>query len=167
KSNQYNGITPDIEIPGLFDDQMPKENSFDTAFRNDSVESILNTSSFPMNEKQKQAILHYTQEAKTNKEFQKIVGFKTKFNQFYNNPLPPIPLQLNIVFDKLTEFGKRWKEIDDFIKIEYPFNVTNTSYDERIMKSNSYLESINKTQIKNLKTNFRIFEAIKIMGNLK
>ena len=97
----------------------------------------------------------------------KIIRIKTKFNQLYTNPLPPVTLQFNSLFDKLNQFTKQWKEIEDFNKTEYPFDITNTTYDLQQMRNDSYLESINKTQIKDLKTNFRVFEAIKIMSNLK
>ncbi len=167
KSNQYNGIKPDIEIPNIFDDQMPRENSFKTAFKNDTVESIVNTDNFPMNEKQKKAILHYTKKTETNTEFQKIIRLKAKFNQIYTSSLPPITLKFNTLFDKLSEFTKSWKEIEEFTKTEYSFGATNTTYDTQKSSINNYLESINKKQIKNLKTNFRIFEAIRIMEDLK
>ena len=163
KSNQYNGIKPDIEIPNIFDDQMPRENSFKTAFKNDTVESIVNTDNFPMNEKQKKAILLYTKKTETNTEFQKIIRLKTKFNQIYTSNLPPITLKFTTLFDKLSEFTKSWKEIEEFTKTEYSFGATNTTYDTQKSSINNYLESINKKQIKNLKTNFRIFEAIRIM----
>ena len=167
KSNQYNGIKPDIEIPNFFDDQMPKENSYKTAFKNDKVEGIVDTSNFPRNEKQKQTVLTYTQKSKTNSEFQKILALKTKFNQFYTNPFPAVMLQFDTVYNQLTDLNKRWNEIDDFNKIEYSFGISNTSYDSRNIKIDANLESVNKTQMKDLKTKFRIFEAIKIMGDLK
>lgn len=166
KSNQYNGIIPDIEIPSLFDDQMPKEKDFPTAFKNDKIESIVDTKKYPMNEKQKEAILQYARKAKMNQELQKNIRIKASFNQFYTQTIA-IPLQFNSVFAQTKEFTKRWKEIETFLKNDYPFVVTNTSNDAKRMQLSGYLKSINSAQIKNLKTNFRVFESIKIMGNLK
>ncbi|TRX22207.1 hypothetical protein FNW25_04115 [Flavobacterium franklandianum] len=166
KSNQYKGIIPDIEIPSLFDDQMPKEKDFPTAFKNDKIESIVDINKYPMNEKQKEAILQYTQKSKTNQELQKNIRIKASFNQFYTQSIT-IPLQFNSVFAQTKEFTKRWKEIETFIKTDYPFVITNTSNEIQRMQMSGYLKFINSAQIKNLKTNFRVFESIKIMGNLK
>jgi carboxyl-terminal processing protease len=166
KSNQYKGLIPDIEIPSLFDDQMPKEKDYPTAFKNDKIESIVDTNKYPMNEKQKDAIFKYNQKTKTNLELQKNISMKASFNQFYTQSIA-IPLQFNFVFDQTKEFTKRWKDIETFIKTDYPFVITNTSNDLQRMQLSNYLKSINSTQIKNLKTNFRVFESIKIIGNLK
>ena len=166
KSNQYNGVIPDIEIPNLFDDQMPKEKDFKTAFKNDKIESVVDTNKYPMNEKQKEAILKYSLTKKTNTDLQKIISMKVRFNQFYKTSVA-IPLQFNSVFDQTREFIKRWKEIETFSKTDYPFLISNTSNEIQRMQSSSYLKSINSTQIKNLKSNFRVFESIKIMRELK
>ena len=167
KTNQYNGITPDIKIPSLFDDQMPKESAYPTALKNDKIESIIDTNRFPMNEKQKQAILEYSQKSKTNIEFQKNIRLKATFNQFFTQAPVIIPLQFSAIFNKSIAFSKHWKEIESFIKTEYPFIVSNTSNSIKKIETNNYLNSINSTQIKNLKNNFRVFESIKIMENLK
>lgn len=167
KTNQYNGITPDIEIPSLFDNQTSKENIFSTAFKNNKIESIVDTNRFPMNEKQKNAILEYTKKSKTNVEFQKNIRFKATFDQFFTPQKITIPLQFDAVFNKLNGFIKQWKEIETFVKTEYSFDVSNISYNEKRIQSDNYLKSINNTQIKNLKTNFRVFESIKIMAELK
>lgn len=136
KSNQYKGLVPDIEIPSLFDDQMPKEKDYPTAFKNDKIESIVDTNKYPMNEKQKDAIFKYTQKTKTNLELQKNMSMKASFNQFYTQSVA-IPLQLNSIFDQTKEFTKRWKEIETFIKTDYPFVITNTSNDlQRMQLSN-------------------------------
>jgi carboxyl-terminal processing protease len=167
KTNQYKGITPDIEIPSLFDDQIPKESIFPTALKNDKIESIIDTNRFPMNEKQKQAISEYIQKSKTNIEFQKNIRLKATFNQFFTQATVAIPLQFSAIFNKSIAFSKHWKEIEAFIKTEYPFIVNNNSNDIKKIQTNNYLKSINTTQIKNLKNNFRVFESIKIMANLK
>ncbi len=166
KSNQYKGIIPDIEIPSIFDDQIPKEKDFSSAFKNDKIESIVETNKYPMNEKQKEAILQYIQKSKTNLELQKNISLKASFNQFYAQSIT-IPLQFNSVFDQTKKITKQWKEIETFIKQDYPFFITNTSNEIQRIQASSYLKSVNTTQIKNLKTNFRVFESIKIMGNLK
>ncbi|KAB1157520.1 S41 family peptidase [Flavobacterium luteum] len=169
KTNQYSGITPDIEIPSLFDDQMPKENSLTTAFKNDKIESIVDTNKFPMNEKQKQAILEYKQQSKNNIELQKHIQLKATLNQFFIYKSVAIPLQFSAVFNfnKLNGFSKKWKEIEAFVKTQYLFNINNTSTDLKKIQTNNYLKSINSSQIKNLKNNFRVFESIKIIQSLK
>lgn len=169
KTNQYVGISPDIEISGLYDDQMQGEDSFATAFKNDKIERIVDVTKFPMNEKQKKVILEYKQKSKNNIEFQKCNKLKATFNQFFTFKKVAIPLQFNAVFElnKLYGFSKKWKEIEVFVKSQYPFTVSNTSIDLAKIQANNYLKSLNTTQIKNLKTNFRVFESIKIISSLK
>lgn len=169
KTNQYNGIIPDIEIPSLFDDQMYRENGYATAIKNDKIENIVDTNKFPMNEKQKQAIFDYKQKSKNNIELQKNIRLKATFNQFFTFHPVAIPMQFSAVFNlnKLNGFSKEWKEIETFSKTQYSFNVSNTSNDTKKIENSNYLKSINSTQIKNLKNNFRVFESIKIIANLK
>lgn len=166
KSNQYIGVIPDIEIPSVFDDQMSKEKDFKTAFKNDKIQSVVDTDKYPMNEKQKAAILKYSLNKKTNTDLQKIINMKVRFNQFYKTTVA-IPLQFNSVFDQTREFIKSWKEIETFTKTDYPFLISNTSNEMQRMQLSSYLKSINNKQIKNLKSNFRVFESINIMKELK
>jgi carboxyl-terminal processing protease len=166
KTNQYKGIVPDIEIPSIFDDQMPKEKDFPTAFKNNKIESIVDTNEYPMNEKQKEAIIRYAQKAKANLELQKNISMKARFNQLYAQSIS-IPLQFNAVFEQSKEFTKRWKDLETFLKTDYPFQITNTSNEIQRMQQSNYLKSLNSQQIKKLKTNFRVFESIKIMENLK
>jgi carboxyl-terminal processing protease len=167
KTNQYNGITPNIEIQGIFDDQMAKEKDFATAFKNNTIKGIVDTSTFPMTEKQKQVIAQYPQKTKSTATFQNTIRLKNNFNLFYKNYTLAIPLQFDAVFDKLNDYSKIWKEIEAFMKTEFPFVITNTTSDTRKMQTSDYLKSINSSQIKNLKTNFRVFESIKIMEALK
>jgi carboxyl-terminal processing protease len=167
KSNQNDGLIPDIEIPNLFENQMPGENDYKTAFKNDKIEGIVDTSNFPKNEKQKQVIIKYKTEIKSNNKYQTILSTRNKFNVFYKNPLPPIALNFNSVFETLKIYNSKWKEIENFSKTEYPFTISNTNYDKILLDSNSNLKAINKKQLNNLKKSFTVYESIKIMGDLK
>lgn len=169
KTNQYNGVKPNIEIPSLFDDQLLRENSFPAAIKNDKIQGIVDTIRYPMNEKQIQAILNYKQMSKNNIDLQQNIRLKANVNKFFTyNPIS-ILLQFSAVFNlnKLYGFSKEWKEIEAFINKQYPFNVSKTRTDEKKIKTNQFLNSLNSIQIKNLKNNFCVFEAIKIISSLK
>lgn len=169
KTNQYNGVKPNIEIPSLFDDQLLRENSFPAAIKNDKTQGVVDTNRYPMNEKQIQAILNYKQMSKNNIDLQQNIRLKANVNKFFTyNPIS-ILLQFSAVFNlnKLYGFSKEWKEIEAFINKQYPFNVSKTRTDEKKIKTNQFLNSLYSIQIKNLKNNFCVYESIKIISSLK
>lgn len=167
KSNQSSGIIPDIEITDIYDDQMPREKSSKTALKNDQTQCIVAIETFPFNEKQKKAIATYTTKYKTDAEILKIKSLKTKMNTLIDVPMEPLQLQFSSVYDRISKLAKNWQALEEQSKKQYNFDIYKTSYDAEKLKSDNYLQTINTKQIKVLKNNFRIYEAIQIMADLK
>lgn len=167
QSNQFQGIQPDIEIPDFFDGQIQRERNSKTAFKNDIVQSMVNTSSFPFNEKQKAAITKYTTKYKTDTEIQKIKKMRANLDHITNDPMPPLLLNFSTVYDRIIKIGLNWETLVNEGKKEYNFNIFNTTYDVKSLKLEDYLKTVNEERIKMLKNNYRIYEAISIMTDLK
>jgi carboxyl-terminal processing protease len=120
-----------------------------------------------LSEKQKEIIKTYTTKYKTDASIQKIKKLKTKINTVFGYNLEPVKLNITSVFDYLNNYTSLWKEIKALSENEYDFTVSNTSFDLEKNKNSDYLSNINKVNIKNIQTNFTIFEATKIIGDLK
>lgn len=167
KSSQYIGINPSITIPTLFDDQFIREKDFKTALKNESIASYIDNKSYPLSEKQKEVIKKYTSQYSTDTSIQKIIKLKNKVNRLFGDSLAPISLNINSVFDYLNSYATLWKELKMFNESEYNIVVSNNSFDMEKNKNSEYLSNINKFNIKNIKSNFTIFEATKIIGDLQ
>ncbi|WP_333600098.1 S41 family peptidase [Flavobacterium sp.] len=166
KSNQYIGITPDVEIPLLFDKQMPREDSNDTALKNDEIAVTLKYNRLP-NETYANAIALSKKRIETSKEANDIIALNAKINPFYDNNLPPITLKFDAVFTDVTKVNALWKSIKSANEKEYPIAVTQNSVDDEYQKYDDYLKSCNTERIKDLKKNFHVLEAINILNDIK
>ena len=167
KSSQYTGINPTISIPSVFDDQFTREKNAKTALKNESITGYLDNKSYPLSEKQKEIIKTYTTKYKTDASIQKITKLKTKINTIFGDNLEPVKLNFKSVFDYLNNYASLWKEIKILSENEYDFTISNTSFDLEKNKNSDYFSNINNVNIKNIQTNFTIFEATKIIGDLK
>lgn len=167
KSNQSISTIPDIVIPNIFDEQIQREINSKTALKNEKIGSIVSVETFPFNEKQKLAIKTYTNKYKTDPETNKIKALGIKMNNLLNNPFEPLELKFSSVYDRIFNLAKSWIEFEEQTKKEYNFLIYKTSYDRDKLKLDSYLKTISDKQIKILKSNYRIYEAIKIMADLK
>ena len=165
KSNQYIGITPDIEIPSLFDNQLPREKSNETALKNDQLllkikynylsKSIYN-----------EAITISNKRITSSKYANEIKDLNTVIDPLFEKELPPITLQFEDVFNDVNKINQIWKNIKSFGEKEFPIEVESNSIDFEEQKTDEFLISNSKERIKNIKQNFHILEAINIMNDI-
>ena len=166
KSNQYTGITPDVEIESLFDKQMPRENSYPTALKNDEIKirlSFKNLSS-AINKK---AIGLSKKRLEVDKNSFEISELNKRIQPLYDENIPPIQLDFNNVYTDINKIKSLWKEIKDQTEKEYPISISNNSTDIEFVKNDDFLISNNKERIKQIKQNFHILEATEILKDLK
>lgn len=166
KTNQTIGITPDVEIPLLFDKQMPRESDNKTALKNDTIEGVLRFTEFP-NPKRNEAIDKSKNRVLSNSNLKSVVELNSKINKVYDEDLPPIALNFNAVFESVTKMNTLWKEIKDSSEKEYELNVERNSVDVVYQQFDEYLKSSNKEKIKAIKNNLHIIEALNIINDLK
>ena len=169
KSNQYNGITPDVEIPLLFDKQMPRENSNDTALKNDEISSVLKYN-YIENSVYADAIVASKKRVAESTDALEIQNLNTKINPLYDEDLPPVILQFNYVFDNVNSINLLWKDIKKETEKVYPITVELNSADSKKQKKDDFMKTNITERIKNIRQNFHILEATNILydiNNLK
>ena len=169
KSNQYNGITPDVEIPLLFDKQMPRESSNDTALKNDEIRGILKYN-YIENSIYDDAIVASKKRVADSTDALEIESINTKINPLYDQDLPPVILQFNYVFDNVNSINSLWKEIKKETEKVYPITVELNAVDIKAEKKDDFMKTNTSERIKNIMQNFHILEATNILydvNNLK
>ncbi|MDN3676985.1 S41 family peptidase [Flavobacterium paronense] len=169
KSNQYNGITPDVEIPLLFDKQMPRENSSATALRNDEIRGVLKYN-YIENTIYENAIAASKKRIAESTDAIEIENLNTKINPLYDADLPPVLLQFSSVFDNVNQMNSLWKEIKTETEKVYPITVELNAADIKIQKKDAFMKTNTFERIKNIRQNFHILEATNILydiNNLK
>jgi carboxyl-terminal processing protease len=165
KSNQYSGIMPNITIPALFDKQMPREDSMDTALRNDELKAGTKFNRIE-SDAYTRAIALSNQRMDTSAEAKYITDLNTKVAPFYDVSLPPILLQFDCVFEDVTKINTLWKTIKEATEKEYPIAVTQTETDLESQNDDAFLTSFTNERIKEVKQNFHILEAINILTDV-
>ncbi|QBZ98680.1 S41 family peptidase [Flavobacterium sangjuense] len=168
KSNQYDGITPDVEIPLLFDKQMPRENSYDTALKNDEIHGL--KYNHIENLIYADAIAASKKRITENTDAIEIEDLNTKINPLYDADLPPVVLQFSAVFDNVNQINSLWKEIKKETEKVYPITVELNAADIKIQKKDDFMQTNTTERIKNIRQNFHILEATNILydvNNLK
>lgn len=168
KSNQYDGITPDVEIPLLFDKQMPRENSYDTALKNDEIRGL--KYNYIDNLIYADAIAASKKRITENSDAIVIEDLNTKIKPLYDADLPPVVLQFSSVFDNVNQINSLWKEIKKETEKVYPITVELNAADIKIQKKDDFMKTNTTERIKNIRQNFHILEATNILydvNNLK
>ena len=165
KSNQTIGITPDIEIPLLFDKQMPRESTSKTALKIDEIKSTLRYTVLT-NEFKSKSIENSKTRLKENETIKTINDLNTKINTLYDSNLPPVMLQFSSVFNEVNKVNALWSEIKLKSEIEFPIVVQRNKIDIEYQQFDEYLKSNNIEKIKAIKTNIHIIEAANIINDL-
>ena len=162
KSNQYTGITPDVEIPLLFDKQMPRESSEVTALKNDEIQGVPKYT-YLKNVIYADAITTSKKRIAESTDAHEIENLNTKINPLYDADLPPVVLQFSYVFDDVNKINSIWKDIKKETEKEYPITVELNAADDKIQKKDEFMKTNTTERIKNIKQNFHILEATNIL----
>ena len=162
KSNQTIGITPDVEIPSLFDAQMPREVDNATALKNDQIISPVKF--IPFNIKNKEQLIADSQmRVKDNVNLNQIAALNIRINKMYNDTLPPVPLNFDCVYEQVEEINALWAAIKKQTDIQYPIDIVNTPFDIESQKFDAYLKISDNEKKKELKSNIHLLEAMNIL----
>lgn len=165
KSNQTIGITPDIEIPMLFDRQMPRENANETALKSDEISPAIRYTVLE-NELKATAIANSKSRIGKDATLLAIVNLNTKIDALYDATFPPILLQFSAVFEEVNRVNKLWADIKSVSETELPLKVERNKIDIEYQQFDDYLKSSNIEKIKAIKTNTHINEAVNIINDL-
>ncbi len=166
ESNQTIGITPDVEIPSLFNNQIPREKEEKTALKNDVIKSVFRSTKLP-NTVRKSVIEKSKNRVKANEALNNITTMNEKIDAIYDSDLPPVLLEFNSIFKEVSKINSLWATIKDLSEVEYPIKVERNSVDIEYQQFDSFLKSSNTEKIKAIKCNLHIIEAINIINDLK
>ncbi|MBM6498920.1 carboxy terminal-processing peptidase [Flavobacterium macrobrachii] len=165
KSNQYVGLVPDVEIPTLLDEQMPREKTNPSALKNDEIDVKLKYQLFK-NKNYSNAIQKSKERLQNSVESKEIETLNTQINPYFETSFPPITLQFESVFDDVSKINLIWNEVKKYSEKEYPIQVEQNKVDLEYQKFDEFLKTISATRSKALKQNFALVEAINILTDL-
>jgi carboxyl-terminal processing protease len=166
QSNQYTGITPDVVIPTLFDQQMPRENNYKTALPNDVIKTKVKFNRLP-NLVYSKAINASKNRIASSVISKEITALNAKINPIYEADLPPVKLQLDEVYHNVTQMNSLWKTIQTETEKEYPLSIVQNTIDETTPSNDEFIKSYTGERMKEMKQNFHLWEAVNILDDLQ
>lgn len=166
KSNQYIGLVPDVEIPSLLDDQMPREKSNPSALKSDEIDVKLKYQLFK-NQNYSAAIQKSRERIQNAVESKEIESLNTQIKPYFESSFAPITLNFENVFDDVSKINLIWNEVKNYSEKEYPIQIEQNKVDLEYQKHDEFLKTISATRSKALKQNFTLVEAITILTDLR
>ena len=165
KSNQIEGIIPDIAVPILYDSIVAREISYKTALKYDE---ILSKARFTPFRKDYYPIIieQSNSRSKNNAQFNDISAVNGEINALYNKQKKPLLISFKTVFNDVHEIDSLWKKVKKIVAIENSCTISNNSYDTEKIKFDNYQQEINTYKIKELKTNPYLEEAVEILNDI-
>lgn len=164
-SIQGQGVIPDVEIPSLFQNQMPRENQDKTALKNDTIEGVLRFTKF--NNPNKEKAINISKERVINNEnLKKISNLNLKIDSVYDNDSPLITLNFSSVFDYINKMNNFWEEIKEIEKIKSNLDVERSKLDVEYQQYDEFLKAKNIDRTKEIKNNLHIEEGFLIINDI-
>jgi carboxyl-terminal processing protease len=165
KTNQYRGIKPDVEIPLLFQNQIDGEKDEETAIENDSINVKIKYTTSKKSTINK-AIEKVIKTFPNDTIIQETTAFNTEIDAIYDNDLPSVALNFDSVFSEVNRISKLWKKLETFSEKTFDINIENNSFDKENQLFDTFLKSYNEERIKAIKTNYSIYQAVKVCNEL-
>lgn len=163
-SNQIKGIIPDIALPVLYDSIVPREISFKTALKYNKINTKIKFNPYKKDYYPSLIALSKTR-TQNNARFNEIIAANQEINALYNDKKKPIRVVFKDVFEDLHEIDLLWKKVKKITTIKTNCNIINNSYDLKQLQQDAFLQEINTSKIKDLKTNPYIEEAVRILND--
>lgn len=166
KTNQYTGIQPDINLPYLFDSQIPREKSNKTAIQNDEISKKIKYTPYTINNYN--TILEKSQYRITNNPaIKEITDIAQQLEALYNNSFPPVAVEINNVMQQTHDTNLLWKKIENLTKKEYLVEVAYTQKDKTKIKKNPFLKSVFEDNSKAAKQSIYLQEALEVLQSMQ
>ena len=164
KSNQIEGIIPDIALPILYDSIVPREISYKTALKYDEIQSKARF--FPFRKDYYPIIIEQSNSrSKNNARFNEITLVNDQINALYNDQKKPLLITFKTVFNDVHEIDALWKKVKKIVATQNNCSILNNSYDIEKLKFDNYQQEINTYKIKELKTNPYLEEVVAILND--
>lgn len=164
KSHQNTGLIPDIKLPLLFQNFMPKESRYKHVLANDSITPKLSFKKYTNNFGP--IILKSQNRIAENIFFKEINNLNDKLETYIKTEKKPLLLNFNAVFDEVHRSDALYQETDAIQDKTFDFIIKNTTAETEKIKYDSYSQTSNAEKIKELQKNARVLEAITIIYDL-
>ncbi|WP_306350255.1 S41 family peptidase [Flavobacterium sp. '19STA2R22 D10 B1'] len=165
KSHQKIGITPDLIVPTLFDTLVSRESSYKTALNNDIIfpkakfSPYANTIYPPAVERSKVRV-------ENDSLFKEISNVNDRINIVYKAPKAPLVVDFENVFEYTHSSDKIWEDIKVITERVNDVEISNNSYDEKIIANDIFQKEINEFKLKSLRTNPYIEESVRLIKDV-
>ncbi|TRX37517.1 S41 family peptidase [Flavobacterium restrictum] len=163
KSHQSIGVIPDVALPEFYDPLLEKESNFTTAFKNDSIATDLKFKPYVSSSLIQELSKNSLKRVATDSYFNDILGINKKIEALVNTTKASISMTLQSVFEEQNNSATLWEEITKFDDKIDLLSVTNSNYNEALLMVYPLEKENNKNQIKALKTNHYLNEAVTII----
>ena len=160
QSAQINGVTPDVKIPVLYDEIMPREKNEKTAMPSDVNRPVLfkkATSGFPG------AVAQSNARIKNDARFNGIAALDKEITALYNRPLAALAIRLEDVFALMKRVDGVWKKIK--IESEKPTGCKVSVIGKKAKREKN--DAVGQQKIQEAACNVYLQEAARIIGDMK
>ncbi|KAF2509678.1 peptidase S41 [Flavobacterium arcticum] len=166
KSSQYNGIVPDVPLPDFFEKFLPRESTYPTAIKNDTLNVKLKFRQMPDMALNK-VIAMSKERLATDTSFIAIKAINKRINTLYDDVKAPLPITFDAIFDDVHAMDELWSEINLLTTKENDFNINAISNSSKeIIATDDFHKSINEYKEKSLKTDRYVYEGLNIVNDL-
>lgn len=162
RSSQYTGIIPDVKLPMMFADIMPRESKMANALPNDTIDVKLRYSKLPI-QPITTAVSQSEGRIKANTSFTAINSLNDRVNLLYNADKKPLPITFSNVFDEVHSTDALYKDVKDVMDKENAVDVFGTY---TAAGTDDYVKTVNDYKIKTIKRDPYILEGIKVLQDL-
>ena len=165
KSHQYVGVKPDVILPEFYEGVYPKESSYPTAIKNDSIETSLKFRPYVKRSLIDKLAKNSNTRLADNFYFNNIKKINLKIEEMINIPKAEIPMTLDAIFGQKEIRSTLWTEISTFNDENNPLDVYNSTVNKFLLGVYPNDKTINQYKIDNLKTNPYLNEAVNIIND--
>jgi len=165
KSSQYNGIVPDIELPYVFNDMLPREKTMPTAIKNDSIEVRLRYAKMP-DSAIKRAVTLSQARMSNNTVLTSIENINKKVNELYKKNKKPVAITFDSVYEDVHAMDNMYKEITAELETENNIEVTNAVGRAEDAGDDAFYKSVNDFKVKTIRQDPYIFESLKVLKDI-
>jgi len=164
KSHQYIGVKPDVILPEFYEGVYPRESSYSTAIKNDSIISRLKYRPYVKRNLIDKLARNSNLRLADNFYFNDIKKINLKIDEMINIPKTEIPMTLDAIFEQKKTRNALWNEINTFNDENNPLDVYNSTVNQFLLGVYPTEKTINQYKIDNLKTNPYLNEAVTIIN---
>jgi carboxyl-terminal processing protease len=163
-SHQKNGVSPDVFLPVLMENIMPRESKALNALEGDFLNYPIRYE--VMNNDFSKVILNSSNRVSKMEYFSNIIAINNQIDLYVNGEKKPVIVNFNNVFNDTHATDEMNNDIRKLSNYSFDFEIRNTTALEEKIKHDEYLQEYNKLKKKQLQCNAYAFEAIQILLEL-